>query len=202
MSGLVARHYGVALDELGHIEHDDTVWLTVRRNKPLLVDSPARKSARNVERIARRVARARDRASPPSGRRRRRPCPVEEPTLYAVLGVTRVGERRRDPPRLQAAARDLRDRRPRDRLAARRSRRSRRAQRKLDEAYDTLLDPVRRRAYDLSTFPEPEPRRAAARAAQPGRRRRAADAPAASSRARSAPTPSSPARSCARCASR
>jgi flagellar biosynthesis protein FlhG len=26
----------------------------------------------------------------------------------------------------------------------------------LDEAYDTLLDPVRRRAYDLSTFPGPE----------------------------------------------
>src|SRR6185312_1823323 len=32
MSGLVSRHYGVALDELGHVEHDDTVWLTVRRN--------------------------------------------------------------------------------------------------------------------------------------------------------------------------
>jgi flagellar biosynthesis protein FlhG len=28
------------------------------------------------------------------------------------------------------------------------------AQARLDEAYDTLLDPVRRRAYDLSTFPE------------------------------------------------
>src|ERR1700722_19649601 len=55
MSDLVARHYGVRLDELGHIEHDDTVWLTVRRNKALLVDSPASKAARNVERVARRV---------------------------------------------------------------------------------------------------------------------------------------------------
>jgi flagellar biosynthesis protein FlhG len=26
----------------------------------------------------------------------------------------------------------------------------------LEEAYDTLLDPIRRRAYDLSAFPEPE----------------------------------------------
>jgi flagellar biosynthesis protein FlhG len=29
-------------------------------------------------------------------------------------------------------------------------------QARLDEAYDTLLDPVRRRAYDLSTFPDSE----------------------------------------------
>ena len=28
--------------------------------------------------------------------------------------------------------------------------------RRLDEAYDTLLDPLRRRAYDLSTFSEAE----------------------------------------------
>src|SRR4029077_12935909 len=55
MSGLVARHFGVALDELGHVEHDDTVAFTARRNKPLLVDTPTSKSARNVERIARRV---------------------------------------------------------------------------------------------------------------------------------------------------
>jgi flagellar biosynthesis protein FlhG len=41
------------------------------------------------------------------------------------------------------------------------------AQRKLDEAYDTLLDPVRRRAYDLSTFPEPEPQALAATATRP-----------------------------------
>src|ERR1700684_1160439 len=83
MSGLVSRHFGVALDELGHVEHDDTVWLTVRRNKPLLVDSPTSKSARNVERIARRVlalaaAKPADRAVPGA-------IPTEEPTLYAVL---------------------------------------------------------------------------------------------------------------------
>jgi len=41
------------------------------------------------------------------------------------------------------------------------------AQRKLDEAYDTLLDPVRRRAYDLSTFQDPEPEALSARATRP-----------------------------------
>jgi flagellar biosynthesis protein FlhG len=154
MSGLVSRHYGVVLDELGHVEHDDTVWLTVRRNKPLLVDSPTSKSARNVERIARRVlalatAKPQERTTP-------LPAPTEEPTLYAVLGVTRSAsdeEIRRAYKRQREiyatsglATVSMLDG---DELAS--------AQRKLDEAYDTLLDPVRRRAYDLSTFPSHEP---------------------------------------------
>ncbi len=154
MSGLVSRHYGVALDELGHIEHDDTVWLTVRRNKPLLVDSPTTKSARNVERIARRVLALA--TAKPGERTTPVPAPTEEPTLYAVLGVTRSAsdeEIRRAYKRQREiyatgglATVSVLDG---DQLAA--------AQRKLDEAYDTLLDPVRRRAYDLSTFPTAEP---------------------------------------------
>ena len=87
MSGLAWRHYGMRLDELGHIEHDDTVWLTVRRNKPLLVEAPTSKTARNIERIARRVLALGtlrgDRASAPPE------MPLDPPTLYAVLGVTR-----------------------------------------------------------------------------------------------------------------
>ena len=164
MSGLVSRHYGVALDELGHVEHDDTVWLTVRRNKPLLVDSPTSKSARNVERIARRVlalaaAKPADRPAPGA-------IPTEEPTLYAVLGVTRSAsdeEVRRGYKRQREiyatgglATVSMLDG---DQLVA--------AQRKLDEAYDTLLDAVRRRAYDLSTFAEPEPEALSARTTRP-----------------------------------
>jgi flagellar biosynthesis protein FlhG len=164
MSGLVARHYGVALDELGHVEHDDTVWLTVRRNKPLLVDSPTSKSARNVERIARRVlALAAAKASEGA---LQSPIPTEEPTLHAVLGVTRSAndeEVRRAYKRQREiyatgglSTVSLLDG---DELAA--------AQRKLDEAYDTLLDPVRRRAYDLSTFPAAEPQVLSARPTSP-----------------------------------
>jgi flagellar biosynthesis protein FlhG len=163
MSGLVSRHYGVALDELGHIELDDTVSLTVRRNKPLLVDSPTSKSARNLERIARRVvalatAKAQDRVPVA--------LPTEEPTLYAVLGVTRSAsdeEIRRAYKRQREiystgglATVSLLDT---PQLSA--------AQRKLDEAHDTLLDPIRRRAYDLSTFPEAEPLVLSARTTRP-----------------------------------
>jgi flagellar biosynthesis protein FlhG len=163
MSGLVSRHFGVALDELGHVEHDDTVWLTVRRNKPLLVDSPASKSARNIERIARRVL------ALTTSKVERGPSvsiPIDDPTLYSVLGVTR-----------SASDEEIRRAYKRQReiyasgglatvslldgpaLGV--------AQRKLDEAYETLLDLVRRRAYDLSTFPEPEPEVYSARATRP-----------------------------------
>ena len=164
MSGLVARHFGVALDELGHVEHDDTVAFTARRNKPLLVDSPTSKSARNVERIARRVvalATSKSAERPPDP-----PIPTEEPTLYAVLGVTRSAndeEVRRAYKRQREiyatgglATVSLLDA---DELKA--------AQNKLGEAYDTLLDPVRRRAYDLSTFPTAEPEVLSARTTSP-----------------------------------
>jgi flagellar biosynthesis protein FlhG len=153
MSDLAARHYGVRLDELGHIEHDDTVWLTVRRNKPLLVDSPASKAARNVERIARRVVALT--TSRPE-RAVTSPLPSDQPTHYAALGITRSAndeEVRRGYKRVKemyapgsvATSSLFSD----PELKAART--------KLDEAYDTLLDVVRRRAYDLSTFHEPEP---------------------------------------------
>jgi len=164
MCDLSARHYAVALDELGHVEHDDTVWLAVRRNRPLLVDSPASKAARNVERIARRVlALATARGAPgvvPS------PIPLERPTLYEVLGVSRSSadeEVRRAYKRVREmyapgslATSSLL---PEAELGGARMR--------LDEAYDTLLDPLRRRAYDLSTFTEPEPKATASLAERP-----------------------------------
>jgi flagellar biosynthesis protein FlhG len=164
MCDLAQRHYGVALDELGHIEHDDTVWLTVRRNKPLLVDSPTSKAARNVERIARRVvavltARQERSSNAP-------PLPGETPTLYAVLGISRSSsdeEIRRAYKRGKeiyasgglATSSLLTD----AELKVERAR--------LDEAYDTLLDPLRRRAYDISTFGAPEPATELAMPARP-----------------------------------
>lgn len=163
MCGLAKRHYAVQLDELGWVEHDDTVWLTVRRRRPLLVDSPTSKAARNIERIARRVV----------ALTAAKPEPVEappplssalaEPDHYSVLGIGRSSndeEVRRAFKRQREiyatgglATSSLLDD---DELAI--------AQGRVDEAHDTLLDPVRRRAYDLSTFADPDADRPEARA--------------------------------------
>jgi flagellar biosynthesis protein FlhG len=152
MTALCRRHYGVALEELGWIEHDDTVWLAVRRRKPLLVDSPTSKAARNIERLARRVvaliasAKTERGEAPP-------PPPLDVPDHYTVLGIGRSSndeEIRRAFKRQREiyasgglATSSLV---PESELAG--------AQARVEEAHDTLLDPVRRRAYDLSTFPD------------------------------------------------
>lgn len=151
MSALARRHFGVPLDELGWVENDDTVWLAVRRRKPLLVDSPTSKAARNIERIARRVVALtqtpRERAEPPLA------AVLERPDHYTVLGIGRSSndeEVRRAYKRQRevyatgglATASLLDDKELES------------AQSRLDEAHDTLLDAVRRRAYDLSTFPD------------------------------------------------
>ncbi|MBK8255384.1 MAG: helix-turn-helix domain-containing protein [Polyangiaceae bacterium] len=173
MTVIGERFLGVSFDYLGHIEQDDAVWLTVRRQKPLLIDSPASKSARNIERVARRILAylaapggrllamrtlpdmdemAKSRASADA-----RFLSMDPPaTLYDVLGVARTAtddeirrayKRQREIfregglPTVSVVAPDV----LRKELA------------RIEEAHDTLLDMVRRRAYDLSTFPDDAP---------------------------------------------
>ncbi len=150
ISWLAVRHYGVPLEELGHIEQDDTVWLAVRRKKPLLIDSPTSKSARNLERIARRVIalgsiRA-ERGEAPS------PIPMDTPNLYATLAIGRSS----NDEEIRRAYKKQREVYAAEGLATASllgPEALAREHARLEEAYDTLLDPIRRRAYDMSTFP-------------------------------------------------
>jgi flagellar biosynthesis protein FlhG len=158
MVDLSQRYLGVALDYVGHIEHDDAVWLSVVRQRPLLIDSPASKSARNLERIARRVqalanARELGRTPPPE-------APIGgEPSLYEML-MTHPGagdEELRKAYKRQCEiykAGSL----PLSALLSDAERLSEQA--RIEEAHDTLLDPRRRRAYDLSSFPERQEQKA------------------------------------------
>ncbi len=165
MSALASRHYGVPIEELGHVEQDDTVWLAVRRNRPLLVDSPASKAARNIERIARRVlallTTVESRSAPPA------PLNLGQTSLYEVLSVSRAAtdedirrafKKQRDiyGPGGLATSSLLSETMRLGELA------------RVDEAHDTLLDPIRRRAHDLSMFPdEVDPPKPAARPTRP-----------------------------------
>lgn len=155
MRFIAERYLGISLDYIGHIDYDDAVWLTVRRRRPLLIDSPTSKSARNIERIARRLLAFVSRELRPG---EREILDVQrQPTLYDTLGVTRgaTDEEIRRASRKQrelfgAESLPLSGVVFGDELA--------REQAKVAEAHDTLLDPIRRRAYDLSVFPEAEPK--------------------------------------------
>jgi flagellar biosynthesis protein FlhG len=157
MSAVSERFLGMPLDYLGHIEHDDAVWLTVRRRQPLLIDSPTSKSARNIERVARRLLAllATFRAgAPPRAEVAATLAKTRGPaTLYDVLGVPRT-----------AADDEIRRAYKRQREVFREGGLAtvsvvapeaiRKELVRIEEAHDTLLDPVRRRAYDLSTYPD------------------------------------------------
>lgn len=151
MVDLAERYLGTHLDDLGHIEHDDAIWLSVVRRRPLLLDNPTSKSARNVERIARRivaVATSRDMI-------KRAPIDFsgDQHNLYEVLWthrgasdeeVRRAYKRQRDV--FQPGSLALSSLLPDSQILIERGR--------VEEAQKTLLDPVRRRAYDLSFFPD------------------------------------------------
>jgi flagellar biosynthesis protein FlhG len=153
MHDMAERYLGMRLDYAGHIERDDTVWLSVVRRRPILIDNPTSKSARNIERIARRIL------GLVARRNEDKPIPLPlseaEPTLYDVLlthrgasdeELRRAHKRLRDiytPGSLPLSSLVLDTDLPK-------------AQGLIDEAQESLLDPLRRRTYDVSTFPEEE----------------------------------------------
>lgn len=49
------RHFGVAMDVLGTVEHDDDVWRAARERRPLLLARPQGRAALSLARIASRV---------------------------------------------------------------------------------------------------------------------------------------------------
>jgi flagellar biosynthesis protein FlhG len=144
----VRRRYGVHLKYLGYVEHDDVVRTCSRKRRPLLLESPGSRASRNIEKIARRLFASQD------ARRDRAPWREVPPSSHHdVLEVERGAtdeEIRRaykrmcavfDPENLVTFG--LFDE---EGLEAARSR--------IDEAYDVLLDPARRRPYEISVFPE------------------------------------------------
>lgn len=161
MASVSERFLGIPIDYLGHIEHDDAVWLTVRRRQPLLIDSPTSKSARNIERVSRRLlalltaqaSRPAEMLAAAAAAAIRMKGPT---TLYEVLGLARAAtddEIRRAYKRQREIFRE--GGLPVASVVAPEVLRSEQA--RIEEAHDTLLDPVRRRAYDLSTYPDEPP---------------------------------------------
>lgn len=152
MRSAVRRRLAVTLDYLGYIDDDDTVWSCVRMRRALLVESPGTKASRSIEKIARRV------------------LAIDSGKYKGYEGPSAPAESHHDLLEVDRGANDEEIRRAHKRarevyspdslccyglfdpqgLSALRGR--------LDEAYDVLLDPARRRPYELSVYPpEPQP---------------------------------------------
>jgi flagellar biosynthesis protein FlhG len=150
------RRLGLDIDYLGHLESDDTVWLAVRKRRPLVVEHPESKVAKNVERIARKLLGADlDRAP-----EKRAPKRTEEQSFYEVLEID-PGASDEDIRRAYKRMREMYAPESMvvcglftpERLAV--------VQQRVEEAYDTLLDQEKRRNHDLALFPDGVPARQA-----------------------------------------
>ncbi|MBX3130977.1 MAG: helix-turn-helix domain-containing protein [Polyangiaceae bacterium] len=154
MCDMAARYLGVNYDYVGHIEQDDSLWLSVVRRRPALIDSPTSKSARNIERIARRIS-----AILTTREHVRTATPISlvprEPSLYEVLGTHRSATDE-EVRRAYKRQRDLYQPHSLPLTSLLSGAEFVTEQARVEEAHETLLDPVRRRSYDLSVFPEEE----------------------------------------------
>jgi flagellar biosynthesis protein FlhG len=152
---LAWQRLGIELNFLGHIEYDEAVSLAARRRRPLLVDAPGAKASRNIERFARRLVAALSTADPsPDHRIERAPVEPAPPSHYETLLLDRGATDEE----VRRAVRKMRELYATESLAAaglcsQEVRES--ALARIEEAHDVLLDPARRRPYDLSiTLPE------------------------------------------------
>jgi flagellar biosynthesis protein FlhG len=147
------RRLGVSIDYIGHIDYDDSVWNSVRMRRLLLVESPGTKSAKTIEKIARRLL------AIESGKTLRRGARVVPPESHHDLlevdrGATdeeirRAFKRGKEIYSAESVACYGLFTQPEiDKVRVR-----------LEEAYDVLLDPARRRPYELSVFPADESER-------------------------------------------
>ncbi len=152
LQSAVRRRLGITIEYLGHIDNDDTVWACARSRRPLLVESPGTKSSKKIEKIARRLLTLESAKAQPI-----LPATIPEDTHHDLLEVERGAtddeirrayKRARETYAPQAlCCYGLFEPHEIEKLRA-----------KLDEAFDVLLDPSRRRPYEMSVFratPEP-----------------------------------------------
>jgi flagellar biosynthesis protein FlhG len=154
------RRLGLAVDYLGHLESDDAVWLAVRKRRPLIVEHPESKVAKNIERIARKLLGADLDRTPTTT-----PKKTEDQSLYEVLEID-PGASDEDIRRAYKRSREMYTSESMvvsglfspERLAV--------VQSRIEEAYEALLDPEKKKSHDLKLFPDGIPARATATPAQ------------------------------------
>lgn len=163
MVRVAQRPMGPVLEYLGAIEFDDAVFLAARRRRPVLLDAPSAKASRNIERVARRLlsvegGRLLANASPLAAMGPALPPPPPlsgappSPTHYEVLALDRGASDEE----IRRAYRKTREIYAAESVALAGVHTDEEVARmiaRVEEARDVLLDPARRRPYDLSIIP-------------------------------------------------
>ena len=142
------RRLGLPLKNLGHIDYDDAVWVSLRRRRALLVEHPEARASKCIEKVTRRLLAREAEAGAGADF-----DPGKTESYYQLLEIepTASDEDIRRAHRLvrhlygrdSVVGAGLWNREEIDAL-----------QRRFDEAYATLMDPARRRQYDLELFPD------------------------------------------------
>lgn len=140
------RRLAVAMRNYGHIEYDDAVWVAQRRKRALMVEHPESRAAKCIERVTRKIL----------GRDNETAMTVDvehQETHYQLLEIEPTASEED----IRRAYRRVRQLYGRDALAVSGALDREEVdslQRRFDEAYQALMDPPRRREYDLELFPD------------------------------------------------
>ena len=148
MVSVARRRLSVQADYLGHIDHDDVMWSCVRNCKPVLLEVPGAKCSKKIERLARRLLTI-DAGKEPS----RVEWDAPEGSHHELLELSR-GATDEEVRRAFKRAREIYAHDALCCYGALEGDEIERIRVQLDEALDVLLDPARRRPYELSVFPD------------------------------------------------
>jgi flagellar biosynthesis protein FlhG len=163
MQSAARRRLGFTIDYAGHVDHDDTVWTCVRNRRPLLLEVPGAKSSRKIEKIARHLLLLDSgKAQPP------RLSGVPGSGHHDLLEIER-GASDEDIRRAYKRAREVYSRDALCSYGLFEPHEIEKLRARIDEAFDVLVDPARRRPYELSVFtnePERVPTEEALRASE------------------------------------
>lgn len=147
MQSAARRRLGLAIEYMGHVDHDDTVWTCVRNRRPLLLEVPGAKSSKKLEKIARRVLTIDAMRSAST-----QISAVPSESHHDMLEINRAATDEE----VRRAYKRCRELYAHDSLACYGLLEPHEIETlrvRLDEAFDVLLDPARRRPYELSVFP-------------------------------------------------
>lgn len=141
------RKLGIQLDYVGYVDHDDTVWTCIRNRRPLLIEVPGARSSRKIEKIARRLLMI------DAGKVALPPYTLPSDAHHDLLEVER-GASDEDVRRAYKRCREIYSHDALCCYGLFEPHEIEQMRARVDEAFDVLLDPARRRPYELSVFPE------------------------------------------------